>query len=129
MILKQDCKKFPGDRPCAPHKQHGVKCDDCEYYERVAHRILIIKLDAVGDVLRTTAILPGLKEKYPASEITWLTLMSSRELFYRNPYVDRVLFADQTETQTYLAVEQFELAINLDTSPRSAALASLAHAD
>ena len=44
-------------------------------------RILIIKLEAVGDVLRTTCILHGLKEKYPKSEITWITCKSAVPLF------------------------------------------------
>jgi ADP-heptose:LPS heptosyltransferase len=129
MILKQDCKHFSGDRPCAPHKQYGVHCDVCTYYEPVSHRILIIKLDAVGDVLRTTSILPGLKEKYPSSEITWMTLSSAREIFYHNTFVDRVLLCDEPGILAFLSVQRFNLLINLDSSPKSASLASYCQAD
>ena len=52
MILKTDCRHFKGDRPCDPHKESGVKCNDCNYYQPISFKILIIKLDAVGDVLR-----------------------------------------------------------------------------
>jgi hypothetical protein len=91
MILKLDCKYFPGDRPCSYNKREGVKCDVCPYYETEQIRILIIKLEAVGDVLRTTCILHGLKEKYPKSEITWITRKGAAPLFENNKLVDRVL--------------------------------------
>jgi ADP-heptose:LPS heptosyltransferase len=129
MILKKDCRHFPGDRPCSPHKDYGVKCDQCQYYEPVSHRILIIKLDAIGDVLRTTAILPGLREKYPASEVTWATLSQAREIFVHNPYVNRVLCVDEPETFWHFSVEHFDLVINLDASAKSSALASVVHSD
>ena len=38
--------------------------------------ILIIKLGAIGDVIRTTSILPGLKSKYNAN-IDWVTKQES----------------------------------------------------
>ncbi len=53
-------------------------------------RILIIKLAATGDVLRTTSVLEGLREKYPSAEIDWLTSQTAKKLFVNNPYVDRV---------------------------------------
>lgn len=36
-------------------------------------KILIVKIGAIGDVLRTTSILKGLKGKYKGAEIDWLT--------------------------------------------------------
>ncbi|MCX7610459.1 MAG: lipopolysaccharide heptosyltransferase family protein, partial [Ignavibacterium sp.] len=90
-MLKRDCKHFPGDHPCIYHKTEGIKCENCNYYEPITFKILIIKLDAVGDVLRTTSILPGLKEKYPQGHITWLTRENAKEIFYNNNFVDRVL--------------------------------------
>ncbi|MFN4111213.1 MAG: glycosyltransferase family 9 protein, partial [Ignavibacteria bacterium] len=123
-MLKRDCKHFPGDRPCLYHKLEGVKCDNCHYYEPVKFKILIIKLDAVGDVLRTTCILPGLKEKFPEAHITWITRKNAREIFYNNPYVDRVLEIENQETNYFLQVEKFDLALNLDSSPISSAICS-----
>jgi len=123
-MLKRDCKHFPGDRPCSYHKLEGVKCDNCQYYEPVKFKILIIKLDAVGDVLRTTCILPGLKEKFPEAHITWITRKNAREIFYNNPYVDRVLEIENQETNYFLQVEKFDLALNLDSSTISSAICS-----
>ena len=124
MILKTDCKYFPGDRPCSFNKREGVKCDVCPYYETEQTRILIIKLEAVGDVLRTTCILHGLKEKYPKSEITWITCESAVPLFENNKFVDRVFVYESTETILHVMVEEFDVVINLDSAPDSAVLAS-----
>jgi heptosyltransferase-2 len=124
MILKSDCKYFPGDRPCVFNKREGVKCDHCPYYGTELSRIVIIKLDAVGDVLRTTCILHGLKEKFPGSEITWITRKSAMPLFENNTLVDRVLAYESTETILHVMVEEFDLVINLDAALESAVLAS-----
>ncbi len=124
MILKTDCKHFPGDRPCVFNKTEGVMCDDCPHYRVNSFSILIIKLDAVGDVLRTTCILHGLKARYPDSEITWVTRQSSIPLFENNRLVDRVLVYESTEAILSTAVQQFDLLINLDAARDSAALAS-----
>lgn len=77
--LKTDCRSFRGDIPCKPHKQFGVHCVDsegtaCPYYDPVHEKILIIKLGAVGDVIRTTPLLRKVKEQYPRAKIFWLTL-------------------------------------------------------
>ena len=50
-------------------------------------KILIVKLGAIGDVLRTTSILPGMQEKYYPVEIDWLTSSKSREVLINNPYL------------------------------------------
>jgi len=76
--LKFDCRSFRGDIPCKPHKQHGVHCldeqgNDCRYYEPARKKILIIKLGAIGDVIRTTPLVTRLKALDPDAEIWWLT--------------------------------------------------------
>ena len=90
-MLKIDCIHFYGDRPCNFHKNDGRKCDDCDKYEPINFKILIIKLDAIGDVLRTTSILPAVKRKYPNSHITWCTRTNARELFANNYFVNEVI--------------------------------------
>ncbi len=124
MILKPDCRHFPGDRPCTFNKTEGLMCDDCPHYQVTSTRILIIKLDAVGDVLRTTAILHGLKAKYNNSQVTWVTRQSALPLFENNQLVDRVLSYESTEAMLFCSVEEFDLVINLDTARESAVLAS-----
>jgi heptosyltransferase-2 len=53
--------------------------------------ILVIKTGALGDVLRTTAILPGLHGRFGAPRVTWLTAPSARPLVEGHPQVAQVL--------------------------------------
>jgi len=123
MILKKDCQYFTGAKPCIYHKETGVKCNDCKDYLPILQKILIIKLDAVGDVLRTTSILHPLKKKYPKSYIIWCTRHNAKELFYNNSLVDDVI---EVENDAFfrLNVEEFDIIINLDTSKISSAIAA-----
>lgn len=128
MILKTDCKHFPGNKPCIPSKTEGKKCDDCNYYEAVEYKVIIIKLDAVGDVLRTTSILPSIKRKFPKSHITWITKRNATELFNNNPFVDELFIFENNDTVARLLVEKFDLLIHPDASPVSASLATICNA-
>jgi ADP-heptose:LPS heptosyltransferase len=127
MIVLFDCRHFRGDRPCDPHKKEGVHCGDCPRYEPIRMRILVVKLDAVGDVLRTTSILPGLRATYPEARIDWITREDAVPLFQGNPLVDRVL-PFREEAWTYLLSNEYDLAINLDASPASARIGTMARA-
>jgi ADP-heptose:LPS heptosyltransferase len=127
MILKTDCRYFKGDRPCDPHKEQGIKCDDCTYYQPIKFKILIIKLDAVGDVLRTTSILKPLKKKYPDSFIEWCTRYNSLELFKNNSIVDEMITIED-DALFRIDAEEYDLVINLDTSKFSSAIAANASA-
>ena len=126
MILHQDCRHFRSDVPCSFHKLEGVHCDGCQYYDPINFRILIVKLDAMGDVLRTTCLLPGLKNKYPGSHITWLTRRESTPLFVNNPYVDRVLDYSPESVVT-VQLDEYDLVLGLDASPASAKITSTAN--
>ena len=119
-----DCKFFLGDRPCVWHKQTGVLCT-CDRYEPVEERLLIVKLDAMGDVLRSTALLPPIVEAHPRGAITWITRKESVPLLQRNPYIAEVLELGP-EAVVHLQTRTFDRVINLDASKTSAALASAA---
>ncbi|MDD5155407.1 MAG: glycosyltransferase family 9 protein [Candidatus Omnitrophica bacterium] len=86
-------------------------------------KILIIKLGAIGDVLRTTPILHGLKRKYPHSFITWLTLKESRELLRNNPLIGR-LFIYGRQARQKLKRETFDILVCLDKEKEAITLAS-----
>src|SRR6187455_2222543 len=88
--LAKDCRHWRSDRPCVFHKLEGLECV-CQHYEPVRERILIVKLDAMGDVLRSTCVLPGLRERHAAASIDWITRPESVPLFRENPLVDRVI--------------------------------------
>jgi heptosyltransferase-2 len=61
-------------------------------------KILIVKLGAIGDVLRTTSLLPGLREKYSPVQIDWITSSAARELLDWNEYLGRVLIWEERDT-------------------------------
>lgn len=123
-MLKYDCKYFKGDRPCSFNKINGTVCSNCDNYFPIQKKILIIKLDAIGDVLRTTSILKPLKNKYPDFFITWLTKSNAKDLFRGNLFVDEVLTIDSEDIFRLLS-EKFDIVINLDNSKTSSSIASL----
>jgi heptosyltransferase-2 len=120
-----DCRFFVGDRPCAWHKSTGVLCP-CDHYQKVEERVLIIKLDAMGDVLRTTALLPGLAEVHPRASIVWITRREARPLLERNPYITEIIEYGE-DALLQLRVRTFDRVINLDAGKTSAALAAAAN--
>lgn len=125
---KLDCRHLIQQLPCQYHKKSERTCSACEYYDPVKTNILVIKLGAMGDVLRTTTILPALKKKYPLSRIIWVTQTDSYELLLPNPYIDKVLVNERPETLPLLLAEEYDMAINLDIDHQSSALLKLCRA-
>lgn len=119
MKLRPDCIHFRGDKPCVFNRL----CPGCPHFAAFPTRILIIKCRAMGDVLRTTPLLPALKRKYPLSHLTWLVDPESEELLRYNPYIDR-LFRFDLESVLHLLVSEFDLLICLDKEPGPTALAT-----
>lgn len=122
--LKTDCSYFKGYMPCKPHKLYGVKCDDCSYYQKKSKKILIIKLGAIGDVIRTTTLLHRLWEEYPKASLWWLT--DTPDVIPDK--VDKVLKNDFNNTVLLQSVK-FDLIINLDKDPEACSLATLLNAE
>lgn len=120
IVYKPDCKFFRGDIPCSPHKQYGYVCSDCPLYSPREHKILIIKLGAIGDVIRTTPLLHRLCNDYPRSQIWWLTYTPE----VVPSIVDKVL-PFNLESILYLQSTEFHWLINLDKDPFACALASM----
>jgi len=123
-----DCRHLVQQLPCQYHKKSGQTCPTCDHYEPIQTNILIIKVGAMGDVLRTTTILPALKKKYSLSRITWVTQQDSYELLLSNPYIDNILVAERAVTFPVLLAEEYATAINLDIDPHGSALLKLCHA-
>jgi ADP-heptose:LPS heptosyltransferase len=121
-----DCRFFLGDRPCIWHKRERALCQ-CSHYEQARQRLLIIKLDAMGDVLRTTALLEPLREHYPESYITWVTRPESKPLLEQNPMIDEIVTYGP-DTFVLLASREFDRTINLDSGRISAGLAASSRA-
>jgi len=119
--LKLDCRHYRGDRPCAAGVQ-GACPARCSRHEPMGHRVLVIKLGALGDVIRTAALLPGLKERWPVSHITWVTRPAGVRMLAGHPLIDRLLPFD-ADTLCHLEYERFDLCLSLDKEPGPTALA------
>lgn len=113
------CKRFTGYKPCYP--DHNCWKDGCKDNLPIGKQILIINLDAMGDVLMTTAQLPGLKRKFPESSIYWVTLKNAAMLLQNNQYVNQV-FEYNAESISILNEMRFDYVMNVDKSQRSCAL-------
>jgi len=118
-IWKADCRHFRGDVPCEPHKREGVHSADCPHYDAIESRILIVKLVAIWDVIRTTPILHRLRRDFPRSHVTWLTDF---------PAVVPTSAVDQVMTPALpdllrVGITEFDLLLNLDKDPVACALA------
>jgi heptosyltransferase-2 len=125
LIIHTDCRHFRGDIPCKPNKEFGVHCDGCDYYDPIKENILVIKLGAAGDVLRTTPILHKLKSEHPQARIWWLTL--SPELVPAT-LVDKILKWN-SESLEILSEVKFSVLYNLDKDHYACALANRLQAD
>lgn len=116
LTLATDCKHYLGDRPCA----HRQSCR-CEHYAPMGTRILIIKLGALGDVVRTACLLPTLRRLYEPAHITWVSKPSGVRILAGHPQIDRLVAFDAEGILT-LQQQAFDLVLSLDKEPAPAAL-------
>lgn len=84
-------------------------------------KIVIIKLGADGDVLRTIPLVEAIKNKYPDSNITWVTRPSISEMLVGLPFVTRVLIMPCVIDESFdflynfdMETEATELAVKID---------------
>ena len=121
---RSECLHFRGHIPCAPHKDNGVHCDGCLDFVERKGRILLIKLGAAGDVVRTTPLLEPLMKQYPNHALTWVTDF---------PDLVPALVPDRMgltpENLLWLRQTHFDLVINLDKDRQACALAAEVNCD
>ncbi|NOZ47730.1 MAG: glycosyltransferase family 9 protein [Chlorobi bacterium] len=123
--IKFDCIYFKGHIPCEPNKQNESVCDNCKDYIKIEKRILIIKLGAIGDVIRTTPLIVKYKKKYPNAHFTWLTL--SPDVLPKDQI--HVIYKYNHTAVFNILHQQFDIAINLDKEIEACALLSDVNAD
>ncbi len=117
-MIRTDCLYFRGDKPCV----HKRVCARCPEYRPVGRKLLLIKRGAMGDVLRTTALLPALRRKFPGHAVYWLVDPESADLLAGNPGIDRILPFDLDHALA-LGAMTFEAVFCLDKEPGAAGLA------
>jgi len=119
--VKTDCRFFKGTIPCKPNKDFDVECvkenKDCKYYEKTDKKILIIKLGAIGDVIRTTPLFKRLKKENPHAKFFWLTLTPDVV-----PSEVDIILKFNFDSTLYLREIDFDIAVNLDKDVEACAL-------
>lgn len=118
------CKKFTGYKPCEPYENcldNGCLHDEPE--NRMGTKILIISLDALGNVLDNTPILPAIKRKYPESTIHWITMPNAEKILFNNKYIDK-LFLWTDEHRMIARNIEYDLVMNADKSLYACAFAN-----
>ena len=122
----RDCKSFPGVWACDILKAENYKsCEECNFYEPYSKRVLIIKLGAMGDVLRTIPLLKAIRKKYGENvSITWLVKEESFYLLKDFHDIDRVL-TYSLDNILRLKIEEFDVLFSLEIDAPGAAIASM----
>lgn len=115
-----DCRHFNGYKPCGRIDSQSENCgSQCHSYEKSAAtdgtKVLVVHLGALGAVLRSTALLPAIKRKYPQSHITWITDKPGDQVLLGNPFVDRVLTTNMTDLLRLRSLS-FDVALVIDKS-------------
>jgi hypothetical protein len=96
-----NCKFFLGDRPACGTRQSAFFA--LAQYRKIERRLLIIKLDAMGDVLRTTALLAALAEGRLGMRSRGLTVGSRASCFSETLISPRSLIPERTHLRSCLA--------------------------
>ena len=84
--------------------------------------ILVIKLGAIGDVIRTTAVLQGLRDKYKNCRIDWVVKKMSFDVLKNNKLIGNVYTIEKDSAG--LKGRMYDLVISLDDEGDACELAS-----
>lgn len=120
-----DCRHFSGYKPCG-------KNDDCSsacpHASRVRSRVLLIHLGALGAVVRSTALLPAIRRRFPDSHITWITDKPADAMLRGHPLIDRLLVSD-ADGLLQLSALSFDVALVVDKSLKASGILRQTKAD
>ncbi len=120
MAIQYNCRYFKGHIPCKPHKELGVECNqDCSSKDSTDYNILIVKLGAMGDVIRTTPLLHRIKREFPKAKIFWFTDFPEvvpEDVDVILPYILRSI--------EWVKSTPFRWGVNLDKDPDACAIFS-----
>ncbi|MBI4376079.1 MAG: glycosyltransferase family 9 protein [Elusimicrobia bacterium] len=82
--------------------------------------VLIVKLAALGDVLRTTSLIVPLRRRYPDCRIWWATSSAARPLLERHPGIERLIEPEELAALP----RRFDLVLSLEERQKTARLAA-----
>lgn len=118
------CKNFNGYKPCFSYEnclENGCQHENDE--TKTGVKILIISLDALGNVLDNTPILYAIKRKFPVSTISWITMPGAEKILFNNPLIDKV-FTWTDEQRMIVRQTEYDYVMNADKSDYACAFAN-----
>lgn len=80
--------------------------------------ILIVKLGAMGDVLRTTPLLAALRRAYPGCKVTWIVDRSCSGVLVGNRWIQELWIREENAAER-ASQGNYDLAICLDKEPEA----------
>lgn len=111
-----ECRYFNGYKPCGKSEI----CDAlCPKLSVPSTRILLVHLEALGAVVRSTALLPAIRRKFPGCHLTWVTQEPAHQLLAGHPMIDRVLTTSRDDLLSLSALE-FDVALVVDKGQKAA---------
>lgn len=118
------CKIYSGYKPCFSYKnclENG--CQNENNDTKIGVKILIISLDALGNVLCNTPILYAIKRKFPVSIIHWLTMPNAEKILMNNPFIDKI-YTWTDEQRMIVKNISYDYLMNSDKSDYSCAFSN-----
>ncbi|MGV8018151.1 MAG: glycosyltransferase family 9 protein [Ignavibacteria bacterium] len=116
------CKNYSGYKPCKPY-YNCLENGCADEAGDMGTKILIISLDALGNVLDNTPILYAIKRKYPVSTVYWMTLPNAEKILVNNPLIDK-LFLWNDESRMIARNIEYDVVMNADKSLYACAFAN-----
>lgn len=81
-------------------------------------KILIVKLGALGDVVRTMPLAKAMKKKFPDAKIHWVTKERCVDFLETSKYIDKIF------TTTFESEEEYDKLYNFDFDKEATEIAS-----
>src|SRR5215471_412327 len=125
-MIRFTCRHYAASRPCAFNKIDGSECPTCGHFSEYKDRILFIKLDAIGDVLRSASLLPAIVNRHDQPYVAWLTKTESTDLVGMFKHVDEVIELGESGLAR-IATGGWDCVYSLSNDLPSASLATMAH--
>lgn len=91
---------------------------------RFMPKFLIIRFSSIGDIVLTTPVVRAIKNKFPNSEVHFVTKRAFIDLVQYNPYVDKVFLLDESLSRLAAALrsEKYTHIIDLHHNLRTTIL-------
>lgn len=124
-MINYSCRNYRSSKPCKYNKLYGSECPTCGYVSEFRTRVLIVKLDALGDVLRTGSFVPIIAARHESPFMAWLTRPEAVQIVSMMPGVDEVISLS-VDGLPRLGTGGWDYVYSLSNDPTSASLATMA---